>query len=125
MEGKQMGDRALIVVTDNTGEISPAVYTHWAGSEAGDIIKAAGEKGVIRMDDISYATARICAAFVGDNTGTTGTGILAGPENLEPETLGTFSHGDAGVFVLNVTDGSLKQYQGGDPINLGMVKLSR
>lgn len=106
-----MGDRVVVVVTDGN-EIAPAIYAHWLGSEAPAILVKAGEAGLIRKDDESYAAARVCGAFHEASPGHTGVGLLDAPADLSDETLEEFSHGDAGVIVLNVSDGSLR-YVGG------------
>jgi len=103
-----MGDRCLVVVTDGT-EISPAIYTHWAGYQAPDILVKAGADGLIRKDDVSYASARICGAFheALKDSGALSLGLIAPPSALDSDTLRKFSHGDAGVILVNVSDGSL------------------
>lgn len=106
-----MGDRVLIVATDGA-EISPAIYGHWFGYDAPQILAEAGERGIVRKGDVSYAAARICGHFHEKSVSTTGLGILPAPDDLEDETLTKFSHGDAGVIILNVEDGTLR-YVGG------------
>lgn len=106
-----MGDRVLIVATDGD-EISPAIYGHWFGDDAPAMLVEAGERGIIRQGDVSYAAARICGHFHEQSVRTTGLGILPAPDSLTDECLQSFSHGDAGVIVVNVEDGSLR-YVGG------------
>lgn len=107
-----MGDRVLVVFTDNAGEIAPAIYSHWGGhSMAADIV-GAGERGILRDGDASYAAARLCGHLHERYVSTTGLGLLPPPADLTDETLKAFSHGDAGVIVANVDDGSLRYVAG-------------
>lgn len=103
-----MGDRCLIVVTDGQ-EIAPAaIYTHWSGREAPAIIAEAGAENLLRSGDVSYATARLVGHFHSREPGAMSLGLVAAPDDLEPETLREFSHGDAGVIVVNVSDGTIR-----------------
>lgn len=107
-----MGDRVLVVFTDNSGDISPAIYSHWGGHSMPADIVAAGERGILRQNDIPYAAARLCGHLHEQRVSTTGLGLYPPPADLTDETLKAFSQGDAGVIVANVDDGSLR-YVGG------------
>lgn len=105
-----MGDRVVIIGTDKTGEISPAaIYLHWGAGDCLDQIVAAGNAGILRDDDLPYAMARLCGWFhsLSPNR-TTGLGLVPPPTDLTDDTLKEFSHGDGGVVVLNVTDGTIR-----------------
>lgn len=110
-----MGDRVIIVCHAGPGDIAPAIYGHWAGHNAPERIVEAGKLGILRRGDPSYAAARLCWHMIqssGDTSSALGYGLLSSPEDLEPETLEQESHGDAGVILLDVRDGSLA-YHGG------------
>lgn len=115
-----MGDRVLIVATDERGSVTPAVYGHWCGHDAPAMLVAAGEAGIIRKDDPHNAIARICGFFHESNPrSTTSLGIHDAPADLTDETLRDYSHGNAGVIVVNVSDGSLRYVAGylGRPVD--------
>jgi hypothetical protein len=99
-----MGDRVLFVCHDGGSEIAPAIYGHWCGYEALDMLAAAAPR--MRKGDVSYAAARLCGYLHEQNKGALGLGLIAPPESIEPDTLAKFSHGDAGVVAVNVNDGS-------------------
>ena len=107
-----MGDRCLIVVTDGD-DISPAIYVHWMGHEVPMRLVEAGEAGIVRSGDVSYASARICGFLCAQNPTTPlSVGLFDAPADLEDATLEEASHGDAGVVVVNVKDGSLRYVAG-------------
>ena len=108
-----MGDRVIIVCHAGPTDIAPAVYAHWAGSYAPDILVAAGEAGILREGDSCYTAARVAWAFCNRNPDSClSVGLMPAPENLEPDTLQGASPGDAGVILLDVRDGSLSYHEG-------------
>lgn len=107
-----MGDRA-VVVFHSSGYYSPGVYMHWAGSEVPRLLVAA--KPVLRAGDPSYAAARFCGVVHMDSPDSrTGLGLLDAPK-LEQLQSGQYSHGDAGVFVVDVDTGDVQQFNGYAP----------
>jgi len=110
-----MGDRVLIVCHAGPTDIAPAVYAHWAGSDAPDILVAAGEAGILREGDSCYTAARVAWAFCNRNPDSCrSVGLMHSPPNLEPETFDFdgYGPGDAGAILLDVRDGSLSYYGG-------------
>lgn len=114
-----MGDRALIIFKDKT-EVSPVVYLHWMGSEVPELLKEHKKLMTGREDDLSYAAARfvgICHAKNADSN--TGLGMFNLPEDKikavlegDAKVLDDYSHGDAGVVVVDAVDFSWKAYGG-------------
>lgn len=113
-----MGDRALIIFKTDY-EISPTVYLHWGGCEATDFIgqlsSAADGKGICatyaaaRFVGIAHqATPGVMSLGVQNTEAELAEAILAG--NLE--TIASYSHGDAGILIVNVEDYSWEAYGG-------------
>jgi hypothetical protein len=118
-----MGDRALIIFEHN-GEVSPVVYLHWSGSRVPALLQTLKERMQGREGDVSYTTARfigICHESIDGN-------LSLGVWNLPVETLvavktrglsseadkelADYSHGDAGVVVVNAKDFTFEAYGG-------------
>ena len=99
-----MGERALIVFKDGNG-YSPSVYLHWNGYEVGAMLTNAAQG--LRSGDAGYA----CARFVGycheQIPGGLSLGLINTPEGGRP-----VSHGDAGVFIVDVNTGEVETYGG-------------
>ena len=118
-----MGDRALVIFEHN-GDVSPVVYLHWSGNRVPAILQTLKERMCDREGDVSYATARfigICHEAIDGN-------LSLGVWNLPVETLvavntrglsseadkelADYSHGDAGVVVVDAKDFSFEAYGG-------------
>ena len=99
-----MGDRALIIFRDSH-EYSPTVYLHWKGGEVGELLTKAAPR--MRGGDASYACARFVGVCHENMPGGYSLGLFNTPEDGRPR-----SHGDAGVFVVNVTSGEVETYGG-------------
>ena len=107
----KMGNRAIVLFTSNTeGDISPAVYLHWHGSNVKAWLRDAAL--TMRIGSTDYASARFCGYCASKIEGGLSLGLFAPPANLLPETLKSFSHGDAGVFVVNVDTGIVSNHFG-------------
>ncbi len=104
-----MGDRVLVVFKDRYGT-SPALYGHWSGDSIVDVLSEAAP--TMRAGDKGYALARACAALCSHVPGALSVGIHAGPKDLLPSTLKEFSHGDAGVLVVDVDTGEMTAFGG-------------
>ena len=119
-----MGDRVLITFTQDGENYSPAVYMHWSGSEAPDMIRAAAL--VMRKGDESYSAARFCGEChkaLGMKHGPVGLGILPGPQ--PNENWEEYSHGDAGVYVVNVATGEVQAHGGyGKPFQIDPAQFA-
>ena len=121
-----MGDRALVVFSDGR-DVSPVVYLHWNGTEVPEWLEEHKYLMGGRMGDVSYAVARfigICHIHIHSNMSlgcfTASNSVKAAarafvqgtstPEQLS--VLENFSHGDAGVVVVNVLSGSWRGFGG-------------
>lgn len=114
-----MGDRALVLFTDGT-EVSPTVYLHWSGTNVPKYLEELKELMATRLDDVSYG----CARFIGichsknakDNCslGVWSTDVKIEQAILcnEEKDLAKYSHGDAGVIVVDVKTYEWKAYGG-------------
>ena len=91
-----MGDRAIVVIPD----AACALYLHWDGSRVAEILLTAAPS--MRASDPDYAMARLIAAACRQVGPHYGVGVGPAPEDLEPATMKSYSHGDAGVFVVHI-----------------------
>lgn len=104
-----MGNRARIQLTNNDGEVSPVLYLHWGGSDVADILTQTQSQMRTRANDIEYAFARLVQQAIGNDDGNTGFGVSNQIEKL----TASDSHGDAGCFVVDISDAAWKVAQGG------------
>jgi hypothetical protein len=106
-----MGDRALLQVINSKepGEFSPVVYLHWAGDSVPDIVRELKRRMASRPGDTSYAAARLVQIAIGDDKGNISYGIWNAKKPLTKEQ----SHGDAGVVLIDCSDGFKCQCLGG------------
>lgn len=111
-----MGNRCLYILYDNH-EVSPTVYEHWASHPQTSIIRLKRHMDG-RFGDVPYATARLVGLLHAKNPESNlSLGIWNTPEdivrairkNLEEE-IQNYSHGDEGVYVIDVRDFSWRHY---------------
>lgn len=95
-----MGDRALIQLTNKSGQVSPVLYLHWSGSDVADIIWRTQERMRDRVNDVEYSFARLVQEATRDDDEDTGFGCWNQAEPLTAKD----SHGDAGCFLIDVTE---------------------
>lgn len=88
-----MGDRVIFQVRCK-GEVSPAIYCHWAGSNAPAIVRRLAKRMDDRRGDVSYAAARLVQECTNDDDGALSFGIWN--EHGRPA-----SQGDAGVVLID------------------------
>jgi len=114
-----MGDRVL--VSFKSGEdVSPTIYMHSHGGEAADWIKEA--QPLMRKDDPSYAAARFAGFCASKIPGTSGIGLIDAID-LSAD-LRDITHGDAGVYVVDVSTGKVEAGGGyGKPFKLDPSKF--
>jgi hypothetical protein len=105
-----MGDRAVVVFVGG-GQVSPAVYLHAHGGLVPELLVAAVPR--MRKGDVDYAAAR----FIGECHERIPGALSLGCSNITAEQLAheNFSPGDAGVFLVNVFTGDVRQWGGYRP----------
>jgi hypothetical protein len=101
-----VGDRAVFVCRDETGYYSPGIYIHLGGSQALDYLLQAAPK--MPADDVSYAAARLCGVLHQIISGSDYLALLPPPEvdTQDKVDWDQYSHGDAGVVIVNVSSGT-------------------
>lgn len=100
-----MGDRAIVVFKDGD-KCSPAAYLHWGGGSIPGFLHKTWKLMEGRRKDMSYSFAR----FVGvchenDPDSNTSLGAWSLPADFLFKTadeLRDYSHGDAGLFIVDV-----------------------
>lgn len=108
-----MGDRAIVVFTDDNceGEYSPGVYVHNSGYRIAELIREFAP--AMRRGDAGYSAARFCGELHECIPGKLGLGLVPGPGKPQSyDDWKKYSHGDAGVFVVNVSNGDVATYGG-------------
>lgn len=116
-----MGDRAIVIfktVDKETKEheYSPVVYLHWRGEKVPKLLADLAELMASRRGDLQYACARfigICHEEIEGNL-SLGCWSLSNKDkgmllDSEAEFMKDYSHGDAGVFIVDCADFSWVQ----------------
>jgi hypothetical protein len=101
-----MGDRILIQVTrkpkSGPVEFSPIAYGHWMGASAPEILTRLKERMKDRTGDVTYTFARLLQEMAAEEP----EGALSlGCWNAEQVLTSEASHGDAGVVLVDVSNG--------------------
>lgn len=102
-----MGDRALVTFRSH-GRYSPTVYTHWGGSETLGWVQEAAPAH-FRRGDSAYSAARYAGFCHQKHDGKLSLGLFDSPKPDSAEWKGwnKFSHGDAGVVIVDVDSGEV------------------
>lgn len=93
-----MGNRALIQFR-HEDEVSPVIYAHYLGDGAMKVLVELHDQMRHRLDDISYIAARCVGRLIGGDTSDTGFGLWNATTALQAE----HTHGDGGIFLVDVT----------------------
>lgn len=94
-----MGDRCLMQCHTSNGEFGPVIYTHWGGSAVPSLVKKfLSQARRADLDVCSADLTKTCDAF----------SIWNASKLLTAED----THGDAGVVLINVTDGTVRAFGG-------------
>lgn len=104
-----MGDRAIVVFRDGD-DFSPCVYLHWNGMEVPKWLENAVPR--MRNGEVGYSAARFCGVCHEKIDGNCALGILPPPKDMQEATSDDFSHGDAGVFIVDVNTWEVRNYNG-------------
>jgi len=96
-----MGNRAIIVFKGgyDVSGVQPAIYLHWKGYQVRDLLLETNKVMVNRDNDASYSAARFCQIAAKTCDGNTSIGLTT----ADLDNPGAASHGDAGVFVVDVS----------------------
>ena len=96
-----MGNRAIVVFKGgfSTEGIQPAIYVHWHGHKVRDLLLETNKVMINRDDDAQYSSARFCQIAAKGCDGNLSIGLTT----ADLDNPGDSSHGDAGVFVVDVT----------------------
>lgn len=92
-----MGDRVLVQLHKTAGEVSPVLYGHWSGHDGKIWLEQLKDRMDGRLGDLAYSFARLVQLAVTDAS-TTGFGVW----NQTTLLTSRDSHGDAGIYLLNV-----------------------
>lgn len=114
-----MENHAAIVFTDGK-QVSPGVYLHGAGLSVPALLEKHRELMANRVGELDYAAARFVGVCHDQIEGNLRLGIWNTPENVRKaivadkadSVMGEYTHGYAGVVVVNVNDFSWKEYDG-------------
>jgi len=104
-----MGDRAVVVFRSSREVHDVAVYLHWDGHRVEELIRGAAAR--MRAGDVVYAAARFTGHCHQEIEGALSLGVYGlSPDqvgHIESGEAGRLGHGDAGVWVVNVSTGEL------------------
>ena len=110
-----MGNRALVVFHDHARKVyGPVVYLHWHGAMVGDYLAQLKHLMSDRLDDVEYATARFIGVAHEDNRDALSLGVWEKPRRFTDNAtwLEEFSHGDAGVFLIDAKSWDVRCFGG-------------
>jgi hypothetical protein len=121
-----MGDRCIIALHKNGRPQFAALYLHWAGGEGAQAILEAAAP-YMRAGDMGYALARLVGAACAYHPNSAfSVGIVKGPKSLNPDHLRLYSHGNAGVILIDIDTGRWTGHAGyleGETGNLALFGL--
>ena len=109
-----MGDRALVILKSEK-EYSPVMYLHWHAPQVKNYIKRLKEVMESRGADLSYAFARLLGIVHNDIDGNLSLGCWNLPDGfseIDSKFLREFSHGDGGIYVIDLKDYEIATYAG-------------
>ena len=107
-----MGCRAIVHFYQRRGDhvqLGPAVYLHWDGDRVKELLLKAQDR--LRRNDVEYSTARFVGVCHEEIDGNTGVGTWSAPASVDDLRDSDYSHGDAGVFLVNVESGAVEHLE--------------
>lgn len=109
-----MGNRAIVVFRD-ADSFSPQVYLHWHGHAVPNLLATWWQHMEGRRGDLAYGAARFVGICHEAIVGNMSLGIFPLPESkVTREELRALSHGDAGVFLVDVRTGFVERICGSE-----------
>lgn len=105
-----MGDRAIVYFKSGSSDAAPGVYLHWDGHKVKQLLEEAIPR--MRSGDPGYSAARFCGVCHENIEGNRSLGLLCPPPDFEENTLKAGSHGDAGLFLVDVDTWEARCYGG-------------
>lgn len=109
-----MGDRALVILKSGK-EYSPVMYLHWHAPQVQNYANRLKEVMESRGEDLSYAFARLLGIAHNDIDGNLSLGCWGLPEGFsenDDKFLNDMSHGDGGIYVIDLKDYRIATYAG-------------
>ena len=109
-----MGDRALVILKSQ-GNYSPVMYLHWHAPQVQNYINRLKEVMQGRGNDLQYAFARLLGIVHNDIEGNLSLGcwnLPSGFSERDEKFLSHMSHGDGGIYVIDLKDYSIATYAG-------------
>ncbi|KUO58138.1 MAG: hypothetical protein APF80_11935 [Alphaproteobacteria bacterium BRH_c36] len=110
-----MGNRALVIFHEHSRKVyGPVVYLHWHGGMVGEYLSQVRALMGERLDDVDYATARFIGLAHEDNRDALSLGVWEKPRRFSDTKawLEEFSHGDAGVFLVDAKTWEVRTFGG-------------
>ncbi len=109
-----MGDRALVILKDRN-DYSPVMYLHWHAPQVQNDANGLKEVMESRGADLNYAFARLLGIVHNDIDGNLSLGcwnLPTGFSEQDKKFLSDMSHGDGGIYVIDLKDYSIATYAG-------------
>ena len=109
-----MGDRALVILKSET-DYSPVLYLHWHAPQVRNYVRRLREVMEGRGADVNYAFARLLGIVHNDIDGNLSLGCWNLPPDFsetDAKALRDMSHGDGGIYVVDLTDYGIATYAG-------------
>jgi hypothetical protein len=101
-----MGDRCIIYVKGAPA----AVYLHWDGNRALELLRGAIPR--MRLCDECFSSARLVGHIHTEISGNLSLGLIDPPKDFSAAGMREYSHGDAGVIVYDCSTGTIVTYAG-------------
>ena len=109
-----MGDRALVILKSGTN-YSPVMYLHWHAPQVQHYVNRLKEVMESRGEDLNYAFARLLGIVHNDINGNLSLGCWNLPKGFSErdiDLLVDMSHGDGGIYVVDLKDYAIATYAG-------------
>ena len=102
-----MGNRVIMILKDSTETLPFAMYMHWNGSQALEILENAVPR--MRRNQADYSIARLIGTAHNQIDGNLSLGVIS--IDLKAK-YNDITHGDAGIVVFDCGSGMVKCHAG-------------